>query len=208
MGTRNVTKSGFFVRKKVKKHFISWLWSLVGKMFVREQVVDWQPVVACICCHSLIEERALYCCCCGTAQRKITVMLPQTEAMCRLSSQPARQTEELRVDKAETSEMRAIRIANEGQFLRQYLVERRLYCWLYLQIQDSYQDGQELITASKKRGFQQYPWLLSQLEERGTVNLIAEFKWRCELENVTPFQATFTRQIPKQEMRNGQARAN
>lgn len=204
---RNVTKSGFFVRKRVKRHFISWLWGFLIRRAAIEQhpIIAWQPTLPCVCCGEQIEQSAHFCAYCGVSQIAEVAPQQETEAMWRLSL--PKQTEELQTStcKPETSEMRAIRLADEGEFLRRYLVEKRLYCWLYLQIEESLQYGHALIADSKKRGFQQYPWLLGQLKERGAIDLIAKFKWRCALADVVPFQATVTRELPKQEMRNGRA---
>ncbi len=209
MGTRNVTKSGFFLRKQVKRNFISWLLTLLRGE--EERPIAWQPMLPCIRCGMQIEQIAAYCPCCGVYQLlwgEGTQKRPerQTEAMQHLASPtPTRQTEELRV-KAETSEQRAIRIANEGQFLQRYLVEKRLYCWLYEEIRERYQDWEKLISRSKAQGFLQYPCLLQQLQERGATGLIAEFGSRCAVEKVTPWRSTFVREIPGQEVeRNGRA---
>jgi hypothetical protein len=126
--------------------------------------------------------------------------------MRRLPS-PTRQTEELQVDKYETSEMRAIRIEKDrGEFLRRYLIEQRLYYWLYAQIQDSYQDHEQFIATSKTYGFQQHCWLYEQLKGRNAMGLIETFEQRCNVEGVTPWQATFTREIPKEGVRSGRAK--
>lgn len=192
---RNVTITGHFVRKEWKKSFILWVWALIQDALVKEQVIPWQPMRDCVACHKQIVSDAPFCSWCAAKQRE-QMGERQTEAIQRLPS-PTSQTEELRqVDMFETSEMRAIRIANGGQFLRQYLVEDRLYKWLYVQIENHYQDWEKLIATSKTYGFQQHVWLHIQLKERGATCLMEEFQKRCAAEKVMPWMATFTREKP------------
>ena len=152
-------------------------------------------MIPCICCSVQIEQNARYCVSCGVYQ--ITEVQPEreTEAIQRLPQ--AQQTEELQVDPFETSEMRAVRLAKKGEFLQRYLVEDRLDKWLYQQIEERYQDWEKLIAESKTYGFQQQVWLHMQLKQRRATDLIEEFGRRCDAEGVTPWQATFTRELPE-----------
>lgn len=188
--TRYVTATGLFVRERLMVRIWEAIRGLMGR-----RARDWQPMVACIRCQAQIEQRAAFCVCCGASQIPQAVLLPQTEAIRRLPS-PKRQTEALKTpaSEIETKHLYRVRLG-ERHPTQQRLVERRLYNWLYMQIESLYRDGATLVIASQAHGTEQYIWLLAQLKERESLQLIEAFTWRCKAENVTPFAAILPRKV-------------
>ena len=185
------------MRKEAKRHFILWLWRLIQGAVIKQHPIAWMPMIPCVCCSIQIEQNARFCVSCGVYQiTEVQQPERETEAIQRLSS-PTQQTEELQIDPFETSEMRAVRLAKKGEFLQRYLVEDQLYKWLYTQIEEWYQDAEKLLAESKTYGFQQHVWLHMQLKQRHATGLIEEFGQRCAAEKVTPWMATFTRELPE-----------